>query len=210
MANNKSTQNYFKLSNNTTTNVNTHKKTPKIIDIKKCLINNNNKVKNNGCLDNNYNLVNNKRGQSVSNKQKLYNQQNMKYYSKKIKNKNERLKIRTKNNTVLNSKSIVQNSNYVEYTDILDDEKILKRNYSNDVHKKVINSISNSKSKSLSKTKTKNCVKIKNKINLNEIHGLIEDIKKIKKKKIIQTSNISANQSHKNSFNQSKNTLTKK
>lgn len=83
MANNKSTQNYFKLSNNTTTNVNTHKKTPKIIDIKKCLINNNNKVKNNGCLDNNYNLVNNKRGQSVSNKQKLYNQQNMKYYSKK-------------------------------------------------------------------------------------------------------------------------------
>ena len=210
MANNKSTQNYFKLSNNTTTNVNNHKKTPKIIDIKKCLINNNNKVKNAGCLDNNYNLINNKRGQSVSNKQKLYNHQNLKYYSKKIKNKNERLKMRTKNNTVLNSKSIVQNSNYVEYTDILDDEKILKRNYSNDVHKKVINSISNSKSKSLSKTKTNNCVKIKNKLNLNEIHGLIEDIKKIKKKKIIQTSNISANQSNKNSFNQSKNTLTKK
>ena len=35
----------------------------------------------------------------------------------------------TKNNTVLNSNSITQNNNYVEYTDILDDEKILKRNF---------------------------------------------------------------------------------
>jgi MAP/microtubule affinity-regulating kinase len=52
--------------------------------------------------------------------------------------------------------------------------------------------------------------KIKNKININEIHGIIEDIKNYKKKKIIHTTNITANPSHKNSFMQSKNTLSKK
>ena len=200
LSNNKSTQNYFKLSNNTTYNINNHKRTPKIIDIKKCIINNKNKVNINN-LDNNYNLVNNKRGQSVSNKQKFLNQNINK-------NKNERIKKMTKNNTVLNSNSITQNSNYVDYTEIIDDEKMLKRNYSNAVHSKIINSVSNSKSKSLSKSK--NYSKIKNKINLNGIHGLIEDIRKIKKKKIIHTTNITSNPSHKNTFNQSKNTLTKK
>jgi MAP/microtubule affinity-regulating kinase len=65
----------------------------------------------------------------------------------------------------------------------------------------------NPKSKSLSKTKNN---KIKNKININEIHGIIEDIKNYKKKKIIHTTNITANPSHKNSFMQSKNTLSKK
>ena len=102
----------------------------------------------------------------------------------------------TKNNRVLNSNSIIQNNNYVEYTDILDDEKLLKRNFLNIEHK-INKSISNSKSKSLSK------LKIKKNLNKNEIHGLIEDIKKIKKKKIIHRTNITANQSHKNSFNQS-------
>ena len=46
-----------------------------------------------------------------------------------------------------------------------------------------------------------------NEIKINEF---IEDIKKIKKNKIIHTSNITANQSNKNSFNQSKNTIIKK
>ena len=86
----------------------------------------------------------------------------------------------TKNNIVLNSNSITHNSNYVEYTDIIDDEKIMKRNYSNNVHNKIIKSISNSKSKSLSKTK--NYSKIKNSLNKNELHGLIEDINKEKEK----------------------------
>ena len=43
LSNNKSTKNYFQISNNTTTNVSNHKKTPKIIDIKKCIIINKNK-----------------------------------------------------------------------------------------------------------------------------------------------------------------------
>ena len=215
ISNTKSSQNYFQLSNKTTTNANIHKKTPKIIDIKKCLIiNNNKKKKNNNYIGNNinYNLINEKRGQSCSNKSKNFNIINNKP-NLKIKNsnnyyKNERSKKMTKNNTVLNSNSITHNSNYVEYTDIIDDEKIMKRNYSNNVHNKIIKSISNSKSKSLSKSK--NYSKIKNNLNKNELHGLIEDIKKIKKKKIIHTTNITANQSHKNSFSQSKNTLTKK
>jgi hypothetical protein len=59
-------------------------------------------------------------------------------------------------------------------------------------------------------SKTKNYSKIKNSLNKNELHGLIEDIKKIKKKKMIYTTNITANQSQKNSFNQSKNILNKK
>ena len=211
--NNKSTNNYFKLSNNTSTNINNHKKTPKIIDIKKCIImnNRNNKSKNKLDRNNNYNLINNKRGQSLSNKQKDFNVNNRpnlrinnptNYYI------NGRSKKMTKNNTVLNSNSINHNSNIIEYTDIIDDEKKLKRNYSNIGHNKKIktisNSISNSKSKSLSKSK------IKKNFNKNEIHGLIEDIRKIKKKKISITTNITANQSHKNSFNQSKNNLSKK
>ena len=114
----------------------------------------------------------------------------------------------TKNNNVLNSNSVTHNSNYIEYTDIAEDEKKLKRNYSNNIHNKIIKSISNSKSKSLNKSK--NYLKIKNILNKNEIHGLIEDIKKIKKKKIINTANITVNPSQKNSFNQTKNTLSKK
>ena len=212
LSNNKSTQNYFQLSNNTTTNVNNHKKTPKIIDIKKCIIiNNKNKIKNN-IGNNNYNLINNKRGQSVSNKQKSYNiinnRPNIKINNPNNYYKNGRGKKMTKNNTVLNSNSITHNSNFIDYTDIIDNEKILKRNYSNNINNKIIKSISNSKSKSLNKSK--NFSKIKNKLNKNEIHGLIEDIKKIKKKKIIHTENITANQSQKNSFNQTKNTLSKK
>ena len=211
---NKSTKNYFKLSNSTTTNVINHKKTPKIIDIKKCIIINKNKNINNNInkteKNNNYNLINNKRGQSVSNKQRTYNiinnKPNIKISNPNIDPKNERPKKIVKNNTVLNSNSIIHNSNYIEYTDIIDDEKILKKNYSNNIHN-IIQSISNSKSKSLSKSKNN---KIKNKINIDEIHGLIEDIKKIKKNKIIHTANITANPSQKNSFNQSKNTLTKK
>ena len=203
LPNNKSAQNYFKLS--TTNNVINHKKTPKIIDIKKCIINSN-------YLEGNQNLVNNKRGQSVSNKQKMYNLINkpLKINNQnKHKYKNERIKKITKNNTVLNSNSITQNSNYVDYTDIINDEKILKRNYSNAVHNKIINSVSNSKSKSLSKSKKYYKIK-NNKINIKEIHGLIEDIKKRKNKKIIHTTNITVNPSFKNSINQSKNTLTKK
>ena len=213
LSNNKSTKNYFQISNNTTTNVSNHKKTPKIIDIKKCIIINKNK-NNINYIDknnNNYNLINNKRGQSVSNKTKphnsINNRPNIKINNPNNNYKNERSKKIVKNNTVLNSNSITHNSNYVEFTDIIDDEKILKRNYSNNAHNKIIKSISNSKSKSLSKTKN---TKIKNKININEIHGMIEDIKKIKKKKIINTTNNTANPSNKNSFNQSKNTLTKK
>ena len=212
ISNNKNSQNYFQLSNNTTTNLGGHKKTPKIIDIKKCIIiNNKKKKKNNDNKNINYNLINNRRGQSCSNKAKAYNILNNKH-NLKINNpnyyKNERSKKMTKNNIVLNSNSITHNSNYVEYTDIIDDEKIMKRNYSNNVHNKIIKSISNSKSKSLSKTK--NYSKIKNSLNKNELHGLIEDIKKIKKKKMIYTTNITANQSQKNSFNQSKNILNKK
>ena len=173
--------------------------------------NRNNKSKNKLDRNNNYNLINNKRGQSLSNKQKDFNVNNRpnlrinnptNYYI------NGRSKKKTKNNTVLNSNSINHNSNIIEYTDIIDDEKKLKRNYSNIGHNKKIktisNSISNSKSKSLSKSK------IKKNFNKNEIHGLIEDIRKIKKKKISITTNITANQSHKNSFNQSKNNLSKK
>ena len=208
MSNNKSTQNYFQLSNNTSTYINNYKKTPKIIDIKKCIIINNRNKSKKFDKNTNYNLINNKRGQSVTNKQNEYNIVN-KRPNLKIKNPGNyyqkgRGKKITKNNTVLNSNSITHNSNYVEYTDILDDEKILKRNYSNIGHNKVIKSISNSKSKSLSKSK------IKKNLNKNEIHGLIEDIKKIKKKKIIHTTNITSNQSQKNSFNQSKNNLSKK
>ena len=208
--NNKSTQNYFQLSNNTSTNINNYKKAPKIIDIKKCIIiNNRNKTNNKLDRNNNYNLINNKRGQSVANKQKEYNLINNRPNLKINNNSNNyykkgRSKKATKNNTVLNSNSITHNSNYIEYTDIIDNEKILKRNYSNIGYNKVLKSISNSKSKSLSKSK------IKKSFNKNEIHGLIEDIKKIKKKKIIHTSNITASQSHKNSFNQSKNNLSKK
>ena len=208
--NNKSSNNYFQLSNNTSTNINNHKKTPKIIDIKKCIImnNRNNKSKNKLDRNNNYNLINNKRGQSLSNKQKDFNITNNRL-NLRINNPsnyciNGRSKKMTKNNTVLNSNSINHNSNFIEYTDIIDDEKILKRNYSNIGHNKKIKSISNSKSKSLSKSK------IKKNFNKNEIHGLIEDIRKIKKKKIAITTNITANQSYKNSFNQSKNNLSKK
>ena len=208
ISSNKSTQNYFKLSNNTSTNINNYKKAPKIIDIKKCIIINNRNKSKKFDKNNNYNLINNKRGQSAANKQNENNSINKKP-NLKINNpsnyyKNARSKKMTKNNTVLNSNSITQSNNYVEYTDILDDEIILKRNFSNIGHNKAIKSKSNSKSKSLSKSK------IKKNLNKNEIHGLIEDIKKIKKKKIIQASNITANQSHKTSFNQSKNNLSKK
>ena len=207
ISSNKSTQNYFQLSNNTSTNIKNYKKAPKIIDIKKCIIINNRNKSKKFDKHNNYNLINNKRGQSAANKQNEYNiinkRSNLKINNPNIYYKKGRGKKMTKNNTVLNSNSITQNSNYVEYTDILDDEKILKRNFSNIGHK-IIKSISNSKSKSLSKSK------IKKNLNKNEIHGLIEDIKKIKKKKIIHTTNITANQSHKNSFNQTKNNLSKK
>ena len=211
LSNNKSTHNYYQKSNNTTTNVTNHKKTPKIIDIKKCIIVKNNKNNN---KDKNYNLINNKRGKSVANKTKPYNLINNRP-TLKINDpnnndyKNERGKKISKNTTVFNSNSITYNNNYIEYTDIIDDEKKLKRNYSNNANNKIIKSISNSKSKSLSKCKIG---KIKNKINMNEIkiNEFIEDIKKIKKNKIIHTSNITANQSNKNSFNQSKNTIIKK
>ena len=209
--NNKSTNNYFQLSNNTSTNINNHKKAPKIIDIKKCIImnNRNNKSKNKFDRNNNYNLINNKRGQSLSNKQKdfniINNRPNLRINNPSNYYINGRSKKMTKNNTVLNSNSINHNSNFVEYTDIIEDEKILKRNYSNIGHNKIIKSISNSKSKSLSKSK------IKKNFNKNEIHGLIDDIRKIKKKKIAITTNITTNQSYKNSFNQStKNNLSKK
>ena len=214
LSSNKSTHNHFQNNNNTTTNVANHKKTPKIIDIKKCIKINNNKNNNNNNnnKDKKYNLVNNKRGNSVTNKTKAYNSINNRP-NLKINNpnnndfKNERGKKIIKNNTVFNTNSITHNSNYIDYTDIIDDRKKIKRNYSNSTNNKIIKSISNSRIKSLSKSKNG---KIKNKININEINELIEDIKKIKKNKIIHTSNITANPSNKNSFNQSKNTITKK
>jgi serine/threonine protein kinase len=212
LSSNKSTHNHFQINNNTTTNVANHKKTPKIIDIKKCIKINNNKNNNNNNKDKKYNLVNNKRGKSVTNKTKgsnlINNRPNLKISNPNNNDyKNERGKKIIKNNTVFNTNSITHNSNYIDYTDIIDDRKKIKRNYSNSTNNKIIKSISNSRTKSLSKSKNG---KIKNKINISEINELIEDIKKIKKNKIIHTSNITANPSNKNSFNQSKNTMTKK
>ena len=214
LSNNKNTKNYFQLSNNTTTNITNHKKTPKIIDIKKCIIINN--AKNKKHIYNNTDINNNniKRGQSLTNKQKPYNNINNNNMANnkpniKINNPNNKKKM-AKNNKIITQKNNNNNYNIEEYNDIIidDDKKILKRNYSNNAHNKIIKSINNnSKSKSLSKSKNK---KIKNKISINEIHGLIEDIKKYKKKKVVHTENITANPSHKNSFMQSKNTLSKK
>ena len=198
---NKSSQNYYKVNNNTTNNIiKINKKAPKIIDIKKCIINNKKNKKNNPM---------NKYSKNLSNKKRIYNLINNKP-NLKINNSNfktnlkdeNRKKIINKESTGLNSNSITNGNKYEKYLNIFEEEQIIKRNYSNNVNNKKIKSISNKRPQSLSKSKKDS--KLKNRIQLNEFNNLLEDIKKIKKKKIIHTSNITYNQSHKNSFNHSK------
>ena len=176
-----------------------NKKPPKIIDIKKCIMNNKK------------NKINKNSNKTNENKQKIYNiinpKPNLKInnlnYKTNIREDN-RKKIINVNTTCINSKSITKEkeNKYEKYLDIFDEEKIIKRNYSNSGYSKIINSISNKRPKSLSKSKQG--TKIKNKIVINQFSSLLEDIKKFKKKKIIHTSNITSNPSHINSFNNSK------
>ena len=180
-----------------------NKKPPKIIDIKKCIMNNKK------------NKINKNSNKTNQNKQKIYNiinpKPNLKInnlnYKTNIREDN-RKKIINVNTTGINSKSITKEkeNKYEKYLDIFDEEKIIKRNYSNSGYSKIINSISNKRPKSLSKSKQG--TKIKNKIVINQFSSLLEDIKKFKKKKIIHTSNITSNPSHINSFNNSKKNKT--
>ena len=201
---NKSSQNYYQANNNTTNNIiKINKKTPKIIDIKKYIINNKkNKIIN----------PQNKNNKNISNKAKIYNLINNKP-NLKINNINYRTnlkedhhkKIKNNASTGLNSNSNTKENKYEKYLELFQEEKIIKRNYSNNFYNKIISSISNNRPKSLSKSKQG---KLKSKIQINEFNNLLEDIKKIKKKKIIHTSNITSNPSYKNSFNHSKKNKT--
>ena len=202
--NNKNSQNYYQENNNIKNNIiKISKKPPKIIDIKKCLMN----TKKNKIIKNS--------NRNNPNKQKLYkiinNKPNLKInnlnYKTNIHEDNHK-KIINVNTTGINSKSISKEkeNKYEKYLGIFEEEKIIKRNYSNSGYNKIINSISNKKPKSLSKSKQG--TKIKNKIVINQFSSLLEDIKKLKKKKIIHTSNITSNPSHINSFNNSKKNKT--
>ena len=202
---NKSSQNYYQINNNTTNNIiKINKKAPKIIDIKKCIINNN---------KNNIKKAANKYNKNLTYKAKLYNLMNNKP-NLTINNNNYKTNLKEaphkkmKNNpsTVLNSHSNSKEKKFQKYLDLFEEEKIIRRNYSNNVTNKIINPISYKRQKSSSKSKQKN--KLKNKIQINDLNNLIEDIKKLKKKKIIHTSNITSNPSHKNSFNFSKKNKT--
>ena len=203
---NKSSQNYYPINNNTTNNIiKINKKPPKIIDIKKCIINN---------KKNNIKKISNKYSMNLSIKTKIYNLMNNKP-NLKLNNNNYKTnfkeaphkKIKNNPNTELNSHSNSKDKNkYQKYLDLFEEEKIIRRNNSNNTANKIINPISNKRQKSSSKSKQGN--KIKNKIQVNDFNNLIEDIKKLKKKKIIHTSNITSNHSHKNSFNYSKKNKT--
>ena len=201
--NNKTNQNNYQVNNNTTNNIiKINKKAPKIIDIKKCLINNKkNKIIKNA---NKYNkIISNKK---ISNS--IYNKPNL-----KINNINYKTNIREEYrkkiinaNTALNSNSITKENKYEKYLDFFEEEKVIRRNYSNTACYKIIKTISNKRPKSLSKSKQG--TKLRNKIEINEFNSLIDDIKKLKKRKIVHTSNITSNPSHKNSFNNSKKNKT--
>jgi len=202
---NKSSQNYYQVNNNTTNNIiKINKKAPKIIDIKKCIMNNKkNKIikpcekynKNLSNKANIYNLINNKPILKINNIN----------YKTNIKEEHHK-KIKNNANHIFNSNSITKENRYEKYLVLFEEEeKKIKRNYSNNFYNKIINSISNKRPKSLSKSKQ---AKVKNRIQINEFSNLLEDIKKLKKKKIIHTSNITSNPSHKNSFNHSKKNKT--
>ena len=202
---NKSSHNYYQINNNTTNNIiKINKKAPKIIDIKKYIINNKkNKVIK---ASNNYN-------QKISNKAKIYNLINNKpnlkinniNYKSNLKDDHHK-KIINKASSVLNSNSITKDNKYEKYLDIFEETKIIKRNYSNNGTNKIIKAISNKRPKSL--TKSKQGDKLKNRIQINEFNNLLEEMKKLQKKKIVHTSNITSNPSHKNSFNLSKKNRT--
>ena len=116
------------------------KKPPKIIDIKKCIMNNKkNKINKNSNKTNQntqkiYNIINPKPNLKINNLN----------YKTNIREDN-RKKIINVNTTGINSKSITKEkeNKYEKYLDIFDEEKIIKRNYSNSGYSKIINSISN-------------------------------------------------------------------
>ena len=138
-------QNENNINNNTPNNIiQIYKKAPKIIDIKRTLVNKNKKNKND--LNNNI-------------PDKIIN-----IFRPNLKLNNSNFKINIK-------KGIT-----------------------------TLNSNSNSKMKSLSKNRVKSG---KNRIKIMEFNSLIEDIKKIKKRKIEHRSNITSNPSYKNSLNNS-------
>ena len=202
--NNKSSQNYYQENINIKNNmIKINKKPPKIIDIKKCLMNS----KKNKIIKNPNKYIKNN-----PNKQKICNMINNKP-NLKINNINYKTNTREDNhkkiinvNTAINSKSITKENKYEKYLDIFEEEKIIKRNFSNSGYNKIINSISSKRPKSLSKSKQG--TKIKNKIEINQFSSLLEDIKKFKKKKIIHSINMTSNPSHINSFNNSKKNKT--
>ena len=200
--NNKTNQNNYQVNNNTANNIiKINKKAPKIIDIKKCLINNKkNKIIKN---QNKYNKI-------ISNKKinnSIYNKPNLKINNINYKtNIREEYRKKINANTALNSNSITKENKYEKYLDFFEEEKVIKRNYSNTACYKIIKTISNKRPKSLSKSKQG--TKLRNKIEINEFNSLMDDIKKLKKRKIVHTSNITSNPSHKNSFNNSKKNKT--
>ena len=200
--NNKSSQNYYQENINIKNNmIKINKKPPKIIDIKKCLMNS----KKNKIIKNPNKYIKNN-----PNKQKICNMINNKP-NLKINNINYKTNTREDNhkkiinvNTAINSKSITKENKYEKYLDIFEEEKIIKRNFSNSGYNKIINSSKRPKSLSKSKQGTK----IKNKIEINQFSSLLEDIKNFKKKKIIHSINMTSNPSHINSFNNSKKNKT--
>ena len=202
---------YYQMNNNTTNNIiKINNKNPKIIDIKKFIINNN-KIRT--IKDSN------KYNKNSSNKVKIYNLVNNKpnikldNFNYKTNLKDDHYKKIINTNTILNSKATEKEKDkenkrkYQKYLDIFEDEKIIiKRNYSNNAYNKFIKSVSKKEPKSLSKSKQR--TKLRKKIRINEISSLIEGVIKLKKKKIVNSSNTTSNPSQINSINHFKKNKT--
>ena len=119
---NKSSQNYYQINNTTKNIIKINKKPPKIIDIKKCIINNNR---------NGIKKASNKYNKKLTNKAKFYNLMNNKH-NLKINNNNYKInlkeaphkKIKNNPSTVLNSHSNSKEKKFQKYLDLFEEEKI--------------------------------------------------------------------------------------